>query len=217
MTTPTKLTQSQIDILYEILERFDKVCSETGVQYLLCGGTALGAVRHKGLIPWDDDGDIFMFSPQFYNKSMELFTTAVKHGLHIQPFEHHTGIISDGWYKIYLGSHTIPNVDIFVLQHMPEKDTWVNIDPQAQTYFPTDYLTSEQMQPPYRTAFGPLELMMFPNHTAYFNRNYGSDWNIVAWDGYDHVNDIWKPMRSNLRSIDDYRPALPSHKKMKYE
>jgi hypothetical protein len=213
----TKLTQAQIDILYEILERFDTVCSEINMQYLLCGGTALGAIRHKGLIPWDDDGDIFMFSPQFYNKSMELFITATKHGLHIRPFEHKNGVESDGWYKIYLGAHTIPNVDIFVMQHRPETDQWVNIDPKAQEFFPNDYLTSEQMSsPPYRTTFGPLDLWMFPNHTPYFDRNYGNDWNIVAWDGYDHVNDIWKRPRSNEPPVRDYRPALPT-KKVKFD
>jgi lipopolysaccharide cholinephosphotransferase len=207
---PSKLTQHQVDILYDILDRFDRICTEIRVQYVMSGGTALGAIRHKGLIPWDDDGDLIMFAPQFYNKSMDIFTLSQRHGLFIQPFTHANGVQSDSWYKIYLGEHTIPNVDIFVLQYDEYRKQWIHIDQQARTYFPTDYLTRDQVSHIYRTPFGPLNLWMFSNHIEYFNRNYGNDWSRVAWDGYDHVNDVWKPARTNERHVDDYRPSLPS-------
>ena len=44
----------------EILKVFKKVCDEQGVTFYLAFGTALGAVRHHGFIPWDDDIDIYM-------------------------------------------------------------------------------------------------------------------------------------------------------------
>jgi hypothetical protein len=207
---PTKLTQTQVDILYEILDRFDRVCTAAKLDYVLSGGTALGAIRHKGLIPWDDDGDVYMFAPQFYNRSMELFTTAVSYGLMIRPFLHINGIESSGWYKIYLGEHTLPNVDIFVLENAKHHNIWTHCDPLAQTHFSNDYLTQDQLKHVYRAPFGPLKLRMFSNHTSYFDRNYGSDWAHVAWDGYDHIKEEWKPARSNERRVGDYRPALPS-------
>lgn len=211
----TKLTQLQVDILYEILDRFDRVCTAAKLNYVMCGGTALGAIRHKGLIPWDDDGDLFMFAPQFYNRSMELFTTAANLGLLIRPFLHGNGIESTGWYKIYLGDHTLPNIDIFVLENEShDGNKWIHCDPQAQTYFPKDYLTQDQLKHMYRAPFGPLSLPMFSNHAQYFERNYGSDWAQVAWDGYDHMKDEWKPARSNERKVSDYRPALPSKTKI---
>lgn len=43
-----------------ILLQFDKVCKELDLKYYLFSGTLLGAVRHKGFIPWDDDVDVVM-------------------------------------------------------------------------------------------------------------------------------------------------------------
>jgi lipopolysaccharide cholinephosphotransferase len=47
--------------LYDMLVDFDTVCAELNVPYWLDSGTLLGAVRHGGFIPWDDDVDVCMF------------------------------------------------------------------------------------------------------------------------------------------------------------
>ena len=49
----------QLRILNNLMA-VDKVCREHGLRYYIYDGTMLGAVRHKGFIPWDDDLDIAM-------------------------------------------------------------------------------------------------------------------------------------------------------------
>jgi len=54
--------------ILEIAKYFDEFCNENNITYYLMGGTALGAIRHKGFIPWDDDYDVYMD----YNNYMKL-------------------------------------------------------------------------------------------------------------------------------------------------
>ena len=49
----------------DILQKIDALCREQGFRYYLNSGTLLGAVRHKGYIPWDDDIDITMPRPDY--------------------------------------------------------------------------------------------------------------------------------------------------------
>ena len=56
MDTNKKLKQYEL----KILDEFDRICKKYNLKYYLAYGSALGAIRHKGFIPWDDDIDVHM-------------------------------------------------------------------------------------------------------------------------------------------------------------
>lgn len=59
-------TLKDIQLLYlELLRFIDNVCEKYGLEYCLTYGTLLGAIRHEGFIPWDDDCDILMMRNDF--------------------------------------------------------------------------------------------------------------------------------------------------------
>lgn len=58
-------------VYLELLRFIDNVCNKYNLEYLLAYGTLLGAVRHEGFIPWDDDCDIIMLRED-YNKLIEV-------------------------------------------------------------------------------------------------------------------------------------------------
>ncbi|WP_407385257.1 phosphorylcholine transferase LicD [Ruminococcus sp.] len=49
----------------DMLREIDRICRKHEIKYFICYGTLLGAVRHGGFIPWDDDVDVAMLRPEF--------------------------------------------------------------------------------------------------------------------------------------------------------
>lgn len=52
-------------VLLELLRELDRVCTAHNIPYVLFAGTALGAARHRGFIPWDDDLDVALLRPDY--------------------------------------------------------------------------------------------------------------------------------------------------------
>lgn len=57
----TRVHEANLKLLKEI----DRICRKYRIQYMLDSGTLLGAVRHKGFIPWDDDADVVFTRPNY--------------------------------------------------------------------------------------------------------------------------------------------------------
>lgn len=116
-------------ILLDILKYFDGVCRKHNIKYTLCGGTLIGAIRHKGFIPWDDDIDIYITREE-YEKFKKVWDKE-KNDYYILTDTEDPNHISGGFVpKLYdnrtLVSDTIRGIshglfmDIFVLDNIPD-------------------------------------------------------------------------------------------------
>lgn len=111
--------------LVEILDEFVRICDKNNLEYFLYGGTLLGAVRHKGFIPWDDDLDVAMLRDD-YEKFLE-----------IAPYELKEKFIIDNYHtnkKCYLNFTKIRNKNTVFVQDFQqslggENGIWIDIFP----------------------------------------------------------------------------------------
>lgn len=71
---------------FDLFRCFVDVCERLNLNYFLVCGSALGATRHKGFIPWDDDMDVGMYRED-YNKFMELAPALLPEGIFLQNYK----------------------------------------------------------------------------------------------------------------------------------
>jgi len=75
-------TEKLRSVLIEVLDEFVHICEENNLTYFLTAGTLLGAVRHKGFIPWDDDIDVAM-PRKDYELFLDLFDKTERKDLYL--------------------------------------------------------------------------------------------------------------------------------------
>jgi lipopolysaccharide cholinephosphotransferase len=129
------IRQAQL-IMLRILKVVDHICKKHNINYWLDGGTLLGAVRHKGFIPWDDDIDLAMMRDD-YDRFIEIAKDALPEDMFLQTRS------SDEYYNItaqakirdtkslFIEKFELNNknenihsgifVDIFIYDHLPEE------------------------------------------------------------------------------------------------
>lgn len=127
-----EITLEELKIIQvNILKEIDKFCNENGLRYFLFSGTLLGAVRHKGYIPWDDDIDICMPRKDYdvffqtFNKSRDDNLIAINHRNMKEYYlasgkviDNATEMIEETNFKIPIGVY----VDVFPMDNIPSSD-----------------------------------------------------------------------------------------------
>ena len=116
----------------KILDYFVKFCEENNLTYYLAYGTLIGAVRHKGFIPWDDDIDVHMPADDYIkflklfkekNKNDDYFLQTIEtekyyHATFAKIRKNHSCMVEKEW--SYMKIHKGINIDIFPLYPYPD-------------------------------------------------------------------------------------------------
>jgi lipopolysaccharide cholinephosphotransferase len=112
----TPLRKAQ-DIMLGILLEVDRICRKHGIEYWLEWGTLLGAVRHKGFVPWDDDIDLGMKTPD-YERFLEICPKELDSRYILQTGKEKGCGLSDGVIRIrFKESLLIEDFDSFRLNY----------------------------------------------------------------------------------------------------
>jgi hypothetical protein len=192
--THSVLSQHQVNILYDILRRFESIAYKSGLNYSIACGTALGAVLRGGLIPWDDDADLFARSDDFITKLSEIVRNA-EGQLVIKRYTRWSD--GRGWYKIYHPTIDYPNVDLYLLEYNADENVWRPSDPEikgrTKLYLDPDAIVATE-----RISFGPLRLPIFGKPQRFFDRYYGPQWRIISSN------------TPKKEVVQDFRPSLPT-------
>jgi phosphorylcholine metabolism protein LicD len=172
--------------LYQMMKDTDELLTAHEVPYLIFSGTLLGAVRHHGIIPWDDDIDIAL-PYEAQEAFIDLIPAFKKLGYYVLPAIFGYRIVKPKnpkmvWRfmgKMYFGDMTC--IDVFVLSQVADKS--VGYLP----LWPNDYFYTHEVYPIKRYRFGELWVNGPQQATPYLSRAYGAQWNEVAYRQTSHA------------------------------
>ena len=118
------------DKILEIMVYVDRLCRDNDIEYCLMGGSALGAKRHGGFIPWDDDLDIFM-TPDNYEKFRDVLKSDKNDKYYLQEWGATDGMVTISKVRMNGTTYLEPlikewdihhgiYIDIFILHTCPD-------------------------------------------------------------------------------------------------
>lgn len=175
------IQQAVKNVELEILKQFVSVCIKNHLKYYLMGGTMLGAIRHQGFIPWDDDIDVGMPRSD-YDKLLDLsqddfdlpyflqniYTDTSYPGIHSKIRNSNTTFIESASRKLNI-NHGI-FIDIFPLDYYPEdEEEQKRIDQCVHSMnrrISDFYYTFNTKQSLKRRVIGLFDHLMHPNVRA---------------------------------------------------
>ena len=193
-----RLTNAEIkERELKILLWIDKICKEFGIEYFLGAGTLIGAVRHKGFIPWDDDIDLFMKRADY--EKFEKIVSSINNDQYMLLSLNQNKEYYHPFYKV-VDKQTF--VEFPELKKITELGVWVDI-------FPLDYYDSKAI------SFGKikaLEIKRTSSSFSMFKKSRKFLNTIPKWFLYQiyknkNPNDYAKKIDSYVKSV-----TIPTNK-----
>lgn len=181
-----ELKQLQIEILNVVHE----FCVENNINYFLDCGTLIGAIRHKGYIPWDDDIDVGMLRVE-YEKFVRLFNTNVRNKRYKllcveidDTYSYAFGKVIDTETVLYepdkQGKKIAVNVDVFPYDNASNDNTKVKLHYKKRDFWRALNIAHSQRNDVEKgflraLAFNTLHLLTIPFSKNYFARKMSNN------------------------------------------
>lgn len=167
----------------EVLEEIRRICQECSIPFFADWGTLLGAVRHKGFIPWDDDLDIGMLRDD-YNRFLELAPSKLSSfyelkSLYNDPFHDNVKCrVINGRYMNFDREHLknfhdcpyVVGIDIFPIDYIPSDNNAMNKQLQE-----IELVLSAASSLPEDKAVTPEQMNLVENIQKTFNVTFNPD------------------------------------------
>lgn len=200
---PENVRPQYILTLYQMMKDVHDVLETVGIQYFADSGTLLGLIRHKGIIPWDDDLDICIAQREraiFLQKAVPLLKLLgynVKMG---------NMIVINATSKMIklLPGEKYPGCDIAgVVEHKE------NFQVPQETYADWPPIKKKDLGTVRLYPFGSFHIWGPENPIPYLDAMYGKNWSKLAWKGDDHQYTDHRGASRKPFSIATYTPGQP--------
>ena len=186
-TVIPRTKQSVVDDVYDLLDIFNKITTNLNIPYVIAFGTALGAQRHGGIVPWDDDCDVAILDEDV-NQLVEIKSVFE---------EEHQCTLDVSWcggLQLFKNSSPkriadgkgFPLLDIFVFTKN-KTDLTLKCDHCQQLYMNKRVFSLKAWtNTSHDHVFGDLRLRGPTDMKCYLDNTYGDNWNDIAYQDFDH-------------------------------
>lgn len=190
-------------IMVEMLIEINRVCEKYGIEYYLSDGTLLGAIRHKGFIPWDDDLDISM-TRENYKKFEKVAVHEMNSQYFVQTIDTEKSYAINGCPMKIRHLHSLFKeversnvkyhegifIDVFPMDRIPKSKGFIKFQKNIGKLFfklKDSYDSQNSVKKFIQAIFKPVSYKLFQHilrSTLWVNERYGTDNYTYGVDTY---------------------------------
>ena len=174
-----KIPETTKELLLLMMDKMHNILTRNNIKYFIEGGSLLGAVRHKGLIPWDDDIDLGIFDKDFEKViplfEKNLYDAQMQIKLQRSNKDMIKVFVSDLWFKNTETGQIIgtPTIDIFKYTKANNKVQLASLKDRQR--FKNCYYLKSEIFPLKRYDFDYISVMGANDPIPFLKRYYGND------------------------------------------